>query len=177
MAKYRFNPCERFAVWSAYDGICFWCGRPVVFNDMEVDHLIAESLADKPAEFADLLKSLGLSESYKVNDYPNWVSACGDCNGKKGAKSFTPAPMVLFLLDDAARVGEVCRGYATELMSDRKKSKLLSRLASATETGMVTEADLQEIQAGVLAKFVHVIEVLKSQTTGLNIEGDWVILR
>jgi hypothetical protein len=83
--------------------------------------------------------------------------------------------MVLFLLEKTAKVGEMCRKYATELMSDRQKSLLLSRLASATEKGTVTEADLREIGAGVLANFVPVIEVLKSRTTGLNIEDDWVI--
>lgn len=177
MAKHRFNACERFAVWRAYDGVCFWCGKPVVFNDMEVDHLIAESLADKPLEFAALLKSLSLPETYSVNDYPNWVAACGDCNGRKGAATFAPAPMILFLLEKTVKVGEACRAYATELLSDRQKSLLLSRLAFATEKGAITEADLREIGAGVLAKFVPVIEVLKSRTTGLNIEGDWVILR
>ena len=54
---------------------------------------------------------------------------------------------------------------------------LLSRLAAATEKGAISETDLQEVGAGLVAKFLPAIKALKSRTSGLNIEGDWVIVQ
>jgi 5-methylcytosine-specific restriction endonuclease McrA len=118
-AKHSFSNAERFAVWRAYQEACFWCGEPLSFRATEIDHVIAESLADHPARYASLLKELGLPETYDVNDFPNWVPACRVCNGRKGATTFRPVPMIFVLLERTQKMGEAAREYATEILSDR----------------------------------------------------------
>lgn len=176
-AKHGFSNAERFAVWRAYDEACFWCGEPLSFRAAEIDHVIAESLADHPARYASLLKELGLPGTYGVNDFPNWVPACRACNGRKGATTFRPVPMILFLLERTQELGEVARGYAAEILSDRAKGLLLARLAKATERGEVTDEDLSEVGAKLLARFTPVVRILKSRAAGLHLEGDWTVVQ
>ena len=45
--------------------------EPLGFEETEIDHVIAESLADDPVGFSSLLQNLGLPEAYNVNDFSN----------------------------------------------------------------------------------------------------------
>lgn len=176
-AKRSFNNAERFAVWRAYDGACFWCGEPLTFKATEVDHVIAESLAKEPEKYAGLLKALGLPEKYDVNDFPNWVPACRECNGRKGATTFNPVPMVLILLQTTQKVGEVARKYATEVLGDRAKSLLVARLAKAAEKGEVTADDLTEVGVNLLGNYSSMLQILKSRSEGLHLNDDWTVVQ
>jgi len=44
--KHTFTPAERFAVFRAHNGICFWCKEPIIFADVTIDHIIPEKLQD-----------------------------------------------------------------------------------------------------------------------------------
>ena len=46
MTKHRFSYVERYALWRAYDGRCFYCEKPLDFQDMTVDHIIPEWLIE-----------------------------------------------------------------------------------------------------------------------------------
>ena len=48
MTKHRFSYVERYALWRAYDGRCFYCEKPLDFQDMTVDHIIPEWLIVRP---------------------------------------------------------------------------------------------------------------------------------
>ena len=61
--------------------------------------------------------------------------------------------------------------------STTAKSLLLARLAKATEKGEVTDEDLSEVGAKLLARFTPVLRILKSRTGGLWLEGDWTVVQ
>ena len=74
MAQYRFSTAERFGVWEAHDGMCFWCGEPLEYRHTTVDHVLPESLENDPKKLAAILKSFALALDFKINDFPNSVS-------------------------------------------------------------------------------------------------------
>ena len=144
---------------------------------MEVDHLIAETLADDAQQFSALIASLGLPNTFNVNTFANWVSACTFCNGKKGATSFKPSPLMLIVLENAEERGKACAVLAADVESDRQKSSLLSRLAKSIEQGGITEDDFRDVGAELFAKYAPVIRVLVSRTAGLHVGKEWYIIQ
>src|SRR5262245_25606081 len=84
MARYTFNLPERWAVFSTHgtrQGTkCWLCDEPVNFRDMEVDHILPESLFDAPAALQTALEAFGLSPKFELNSFENWLPSHPRCN-------------------------------------------------------------------------------------------------
>ena len=103
MAKYNFSAEERFGVWHAFDGLCFWCGEPMPFQDTTVDHVLPESLHDDDAKLNSVKAMYGLSDDFQINSYVNWVPAHAKCNQRKSENLFSPSPAMLAILERVAK--------------------------------------------------------------------------
>jgi hypothetical protein len=91
MSSQAFTLEQRYAIWQVHDGRCFYDGEPVAFNDMEIDHLVPESYAEKPADRrVAAFSALSLPADYDVRGYYNLVPACGRCNGRKSDRILRP---------------------------------------------------------------------------------------
>lgn len=65
------NKQRRMRVWQKYDGHCAYCGRPIKYEQMQVDHFIPKN---------------GWHESGS-DDFSNLMPACRSCNHYKRAHS------------------------------------------------------------------------------------------
>lgn len=101
MAKYNFSDEERSGIWEAHDRMCCFCRRLLPWENMNADHLIPESLEEKPEELEKVKRSLSLPKDFKVNDFENWVPNCGSCNRRKSSTVFDPAPIYLQYIKEA----------------------------------------------------------------------------
>ena len=54
MMKHRFSYVERYSLWRAYDGHCFFCEKPLDFQDMTVDHIVPKWLTEHPEKLRHL---------------------------------------------------------------------------------------------------------------------------
>jgi hypothetical protein len=76
----------RLALFEAWGEKCVWCGRPLHFNEMEVEHLLPRSLGGD--EKVATLQSHGLEEKFDLEVLENLAPSCGPCNrGKEGITS------------------------------------------------------------------------------------------
>ena len=64
-------PIDRQAVYKKYDGHCAYCGRPISFKEMQVDHFIPKN---------------GWGE-HGTDDMTNLMPSCRMCNHYKRANS------------------------------------------------------------------------------------------
>ena len=92
MSKYRFNIIDRQAIHEAYERKCFYCGEIVYFRELQIDHIIPESLLDKEDEYKALVKRLSLPNSFNINSYYNWVPTHSKCNNRKVVNYFKIVP-------------------------------------------------------------------------------------
>lgn len=97
MSKLTSDDLIRAALWEAYGKRCFWHGEPIAFAELEIDHLIPESLEKKPLELKKILNIASLPMDYDLQALQNLVPSCGTCNGKKSAVVFKP-PRLLYLV-------------------------------------------------------------------------------
>lgn len=85
MTKQKFTIDERFAFWEAYDKKCIYCSRPILeISQLEIDHLLPESLSKDNLQFQTILQEHKLPPNYTLTEYYNLVASCASCNRKKG---------------------------------------------------------------------------------------------
>jgi hypothetical protein len=119
----RVPIAARFGVWGAWDGCCFWCRKPVMFADCEIDHVIPlDALNSVAAE--ELRRRYALPSDFDFNGFPNWVPTHRRCNQRKRA-----------LLLEAT---------SEKIQSDRRKASILARLASSIEAGTLSKKEIED---------------------------------
>lgn len=149
MAKHSFSSAESFGVWHAFDGLCFWCGAPVSFQEVTVDHVIPEAIGEDEGKVISIKTMYGLAENFEINSYQNWVPAHGKCNQWKGQDIFSPSPVMLAILERVAKRAHFAEAAATNAVADKNKGRILGRLRSALEAETITKGEVQELLAGI----------------------------
>lgn len=118
MAKLTSDDIVRAALWEEYDKRCFWMGEPIEFFELEVDHLIRESLAKDPILLQKILKTGFLPADYDLQGLQNLVPSCRKCNGQKSAADFTSEQLIHLTM----RVNRILPNVEKRIKS--KKDKL-----------------------------------------------------
>jgi len=129
-------------------GKCFWCGVPLPYRDVQIDHVFPERLAEKP-ELDEIKKSYGLGTEFDVNCYENWVTSHQGCNLRKRAELLPNSSSTLFVVGQVQARANKLRKYQTEFEKNRKRERVLSLLRAAVDAGSVTEADIKELISGL----------------------------
>jgi len=62
MRHYPELYATRQALWRAYDMKCFYCGGPVDFRSLNIDHVLPQSLAEDPNQLEDVLRDYEIAD-------------------------------------------------------------------------------------------------------------------
>lgn len=144
MSKYHFSTIERYAVYKVFSGKCQWCGEPLEFKDIHIDHLIPEMLLENPEKLATILFSYGLDDSFDINDFENWIPLHPHCNTRKNDAVYSNLPIVRTLLDRCATNKDQARRIKIKLEREPKKSEILVRIKSALDRDVINKEELQQ---------------------------------
>ncbi len=135
MSTYKFSPAERAAIYSTHGEKCYLCGTPINLKTMEVDHVLPESLLEKPRELQAALNAFGLPTSFEINAFENWLPACKPCNGAKKELVFEATPIIQVHLQRARAKAQTAKQLAAETVSRRKIANALNVLERAHADG------------------------------------------
>jgi 5-methylcytosine-specific restriction endonuclease McrA len=131
MSRYKFSSEQRYAIFLAHGMKCYLCKAPVDLISMVVDHVLPEHLLDNPSLLHTAKSNLGLSASFDLNSFENWMPACSSCNGTKSSVQFEPTPLVQVLLQKLAKKADEARRLCAEVVSNRQVSVALNVLERA----------------------------------------------
>lgn len=124
MSKQRISDLERYALWHAYGKKCFYCGEPISYTALEVDHVIPECFLDRPSEYERISEEYGLCKDFPgfvINGLCNRVPAHGgSCNRRKGLSLF-PKHVTLYYLSLVHRTLPRVEGELFLLKKNRRK--------------------------------------------------------
>jgi 5-methylcytosine-specific restriction endonuclease McrA len=98
---------ERFAIWTAHSKRCAYCEEPMKYTDLEIDHIIPQSLRKKPQELQNLLVQLSLHANFDLDSLENLLPAHGSCNFRKKARVFSQANARFFLEIAQEKLGTI----------------------------------------------------------------------
>ena len=148
---------------------CFYCGRPVEFNDITVDHVIPLRIAGDPKKLNDVLEEYQIRESFPdflIDDLPNLVPSHGAlCNFRKGDMLLSKGVTLFYLSRVHREMHKVVRELEN-LTTSTIRGTALGHLGTALERGAITEGEvLQLIRTWEFRRAMHEPLVV---TFGLN---------
>lgn len=129
MAK-QFSDIDRRAIWEAHGKRCAYCGDPLQFRTLFIDHVIPQSASGAPLD--DLLQRCGLPNTFDIHSDLNLVPSCRRCNLLKGDKLFEPPKLILILelaRSKTSKVGDLRTRYESEEHADAARIALSLAIA------------------------------------------------
>ena len=109
MSQQRFSDIERRALWEAHLKRCLYCRRPLLFNELFIDHVLPENLLADPKRWAEIKASHGLGATFDLQSEFNLAPACHSCNTDKLARILPPERVAIIFAKINDRVPEVLR--------------------------------------------------------------------
>lgn len=150
MAVFRFTNSQRYALYKAYDGRCFYCEGPIDFREMTVDHVVPESLLEDLPRLAKLRDDYGIDDvapGFQINDFSNWVPAhARKCNTGK-SDSILPRKLLLLCLQEVQKKLPTVRAEHAKLDRSRSRSHALGALSAAIEKRHLSIDDVRAFVA------------------------------
>lgn len=143
MKKYKFNLIERQSLYDAYDRRCFYCGELVYFRELQIDHIVPENLNHNNTKYQAFMMKSGLSDSFQINSYNNWVPSHSRCNNRKSGAMFDLKTTLYFLGLAERKIEKILK------IENSIKSKINSDILLTTITLSLSESkfDLSEIKS------------------------------
>lgn len=139
MSKSKISQQRRKSIYDAYSNKCFYCGEHIDWNDLEIDHLIAENTCN----LKELLIDYGLPEDYDINDLTNLVPSHSLCNNRKSNRPFNKSTYLYYRSLTDSYVTAVQR-IETAIVKGYKKDKLISNIDVAVENDELSLLELQD---------------------------------
>lgn len=143
MSDYPLDPLGRFSLQSIHKQKCWLCYGAVPFSEMEIDHIIPESLRKNPETLKRTLDDFGLPTEFDLNSLSNLLPAHSLCNKQKRAHIFRATPIIQYWLDRASCKAQRVRDERIRLMKDRELEKAIAIIE--TNIDDLTEEQIERV--------------------------------
>jgi hypothetical protein len=140
------SSAQRFGVWKAWKGRCFWCREPVYFRDCHIDHLLPLASASK---LNLLIERYSLPSDFNINGFENWIPSHPGCNQRKGDTLIDPSPAFALYLTQVRTLSGLAKAVANNIEQDHRKAPLLAKLEAAISAGDISQAEIQDLISGL----------------------------
>ncbi len=144
MSKQHILPRKKYALWLAYNGICYYCKKSLDYEDVWVDHILPEHLLNTPERLKHLLQEYELDSAFDVQDYGNWIPTHWRCNLEKGGTIFDKGA-ARYYLNIAREKVPAAQEQERRVIRNLKRSKLLGSLEIAISEGLLSKQALATI--------------------------------
>lgn len=133
------NRIVRLALLDAWGDLCYMCGEPKSFKDVQIDHLIAQDLV--AVSLAEKLAESGTKEvqelDFDVHAPHNLGPVCVPCNVLKSNTDFTASVKFVGLLDKARKLESVVTKH---VRAWRKSDKVTKAMLAVSVADLSDEA-------------------------------------
>lgn len=158
MSTQTFEDEFREALWVTYEQKCFIHGARIELNDMEIDHIVPESLLTSGNLHAQLA-AYGLPNTFDIRGNENLIPTCRNCNSRKTNRTLPVKQAMIFLGQVQDKLPELEKEYqknvsgvALGYLRVRAKSGVRSgKYTKAQLNAMLKDADLLEFSVNVPA--------------------------
>lgn len=144
MAKTTFDNLVRSAIWATYKNTCFYCNRPLDWNDLHIDHIIPESISKKIDVFIKVKKDFELNEEFALNDLRNLVPSHSKCNYRKSDNLFDKSTTLFYFSITSQKVLKIEKEIE-RLRKNKSKGQILAKLQCAVSENTLSVKELKRL--------------------------------
>lgn len=144
MSLTKFTNVERTAIWNVYNHICFFCNKALHWDNLNIDHIIPETLENDSNKKTALFEEYNLSSDFDINGYHNLVPAHNYCNLRKSGDLFSKGTTLYYLELAAKKVPQVV-AEIKRIKESSKKGIYKSRLVTGIEQGIIPKDELLDL--------------------------------
>lgn len=144
MSKTKFDNITRSALWSSYNNICFYCNRPLDWEDLHIEHIIPEYFAESESEFRKLKLEYNLNQEFSINDLVNLVPTHSKCNLRKSNTLF-PKTTILYYFGLTISKKNRIESEIEKIKKRKNRGLIISKLQSALSTNLISKKELKNI--------------------------------
>jgi 5-methylcytosine-specific restriction endonuclease McrA len=144
MSQQRFSDIHRRALWEAHRRRCLYCGEPLLFKELIIDHVIPEKTAKDADRLDNLRVSHGLGADFDIAGDENLAPTCHACNTDKMDRLLSPARAALVLTQVEARLPKVNRLKA-RYQKQANDDDVMLGVSAALEKGLISPAEVGNI--------------------------------
>src|SRR5690554_6713640 len=142
MSLTRFDNITRSALWSSYNNICFYCNRPLEWDDLNIDHIVPELYSKDIDSFEKIKREYELDKNFDLNALYNLVPTHSKCNLRKSGELFIKRT-TLYYLGLTNKALTKIQKEIEKLKNRKNKGQIISKLQSALATNLI---DIKELE-------------------------------
>jgi len=146
VSTFKVPAAQRIAIWRAHSQRCVYCGEPLSFRELDIDHIIPEDLKDDECEFQRVKVDCGLPLDFDINSSANFLPVHRHCNRTKSNQILQPV-RALYFLEVALGKEPAVRKHIQALALQSQKDKVLAAVAAALETGTISMDEVTELDS------------------------------
>jgi hypothetical protein len=152
MSTTKLPTARRIAIWDAHQRKCIYCSTPIMYDLLEIDHIIPERFANDRIEFERILADYDLPSDFDLNHWNNLLPCHKRCNNRKTGMLFKKSTALYYLEIAASKSAFAFDAERRGIKRSRGES-VLAALHIALEVGEITANDvrkiLMQIESGV----------------------------
>lgn len=143
MSSQVFSAIVRESIHRVFNEKCYYCDSSITYNELEVDHLVPESLINNEARKCDAYETYGLGADFDILSYENLIAACHSCNNKKRDHLLHAGYVAIALAVIKSKLPKL-NSYLSENKKKRKLASILKSIAHSVDQGSFTEKEIIE---------------------------------
>lgn len=143
MSSQSFSSIVRESIHKVFNKKCHYCSGNIEFHELEIDHLVPESLLNNDDKRVCAYEMYGLSSSFDILSYENLVASCNACNNKKNDLLLHAGYVAITLAVIKSKLPKL-NEYLSEAKRKRKLASILKSIAHSVDAGTFTEKDIIE---------------------------------
>lgn len=144
MSQTKLDTITRSALWTSYNYVCFYCNKPLDWDDLNIDHIIPECFATDQEKFEQIKTEYELDVEFDLNALYNLVPTHSKCNLRKNDNVFVKTT-TLYYLALTNKNKTKTENEIQKLKMRKNKGQIISKLQSALAANLIDTKELQEI--------------------------------
>lgn len=144
MSKLIIDDELRAALLKAHGYKCPYTNEMLNANNFDIDHIIPQSLLNKPDKLKELLKSLNLPSDFNLNSLDNFLPCHPSSNRKKSNNIFQSFHL-RFYLDLASRLKPIVENHLDAIRKSNVLAKAENLLKISLSRGHIDSESIQNL--------------------------------
>ena len=128
MTRRKLTSAERYGVYQAWDGQCFWCREHLDFHGFHIEQVIPLDAVSNPESEKNVRELYELDPEHDFDDFENFVPSHGNCNNRKSFTLYDPVPAYLTYIDQTIKKSDKARKIAVQIKEKPQIAKAIATL-------------------------------------------------